>query len=181
MKITESMVRKLVITEASRREGLGTLDPISVIVEDYGPGEGKITITCFGEAWSNYWSHMGENNTLMDFFLKCDKHYLVGKLKTGIEDRIADDDQDALERLLRERVIELRRKDDINKDTARETWGIIPLVDASNPGASDTLLYDLLGDEWWYCLPKKPNPAYEYLCDIVEAVKGAFKQLKEKK
>lgn len=107
MKITESTVKKITITNVQN------LDPVSVMVEDFGQGEGKITITCFGEAWSHYW----------------------------------------------------RREGDISKETARERWD------------SNELLYEVFGDEYWYCTPKKPNPEYQYLCRIIKTVQAGLREL----
>lgn len=172
MKISKSTVEKLVITDASMPEGLGTLDPITVIAEDFGPGQGKITITCFGEAWSHYWSHMGERNKLADFFCKCDEHYLAGKLKTGINSEIDDDDPDALIALLQKEIIKDRRQGDINHETARDRWNQAQNYDPRWDGHD--LLCEVLGDEYWYCTPKKPNPEYAYLCRIIKTVQAAL-------
>ena len=167
MKIAKTTVEKLVITEVKN------LDPISVIVEDFGPGQGKITITCFGDAWSHYWSHMGETNKLADFFCSCDEHYIARKLKNGIEDTISDDDPEALTRLLRGEIIKDRRLGDITREVARDYWDRAENYDAEFDGHE--LLYEVLGDEFWYRTPKKPNPDYEYLCLIIKTVQKAFK------
>jgi len=169
MKIQKSTAEKLTIT------GVENLDPVAVIVEDFGPGQGKITITCFGDAWSHYWSHMGEDNKLADFFCGCDEHYLAKKLKSGINSKIDDDDDEALEKLLKVKIIEGRKDDSFNKNQARDLWDRTKCVEASNPSAHSDLLYDVLGDEWWCCTPKKPNPGYEYLCRIIKTVQAAMK------
>ena len=36
------------------------LDPIDIIAEDIRKGAGKITISCFGKSWTNFWGGMGE-------------------------------------------------------------------------------------------------------------------------
>lgn len=33
----------------------------------------------------------------------------------------------------------------------------------------------LLGEEWWYRLPEKENPDYEYLCRIIRAAQDALR------
>ena len=180
MKVETSQVKKLLITGAKLPEGLGTLDPISVIVENFGPGAGKITITCFGEAWSNYWGCMDEQHTLESFFCKADKHYIAGKLKNGIEDRIKDDDPDTIEKALKREIVKSRRNDEMSKSEARDAWNnsehYADAIAYGNIGDGESdLLYAVFGDEWWYRLPKKPNPDYEYLCNIIEAVKEALK------
>lgn len=178
MTVERYTVEKLLIRNAPVSDGLGTLDPVSVIVEDFGPGAGKITITCFGEAWSNYWGSMGEQHTLMSFFLKCDSDYLVRKLKGGIEHEIRYLDAERMEKDLKAEIVRLRRQDDLTHEQAREYWN-----DACGVGVDESdysgIYADVFGDEWWYRLPRKPNPDYEYLTRIVQAVKAGFKQLQE--
>lgn len=53
MKVTETKVQSIVITEVER------LDPIRVMAENYEPGRGRITITCYGKAWTSFWPAMG--------------------------------------------------------------------------------------------------------------------------
>lgn len=165
MKLSTTQVTKLLITD------LTDMDPIALIVEDFSPGAGKITITSAGEAWTCYWSHMGEHHTLRSFFSKCSTQYLVGKLKTGIDHRIADDDSEALSKLLCKTIIERRREGDLERDKARDLWD-----DAQSVyfGEHQDLCAEVLGDDWWGCMPKKVNPEYEWLAKIVDTVKAAF-------
>ena len=88
MKVEDSTVRKITITD------IKLLDPISVYLEDYGAGRGKITITCFNDSWSNYWGSMGEN-TIAQFITKCDNHYLSKKFSPDVPSDI--DDPEGLE------------------------------------------------------------------------------------
>ncbi len=37
------------------------------------------------------------------------------------------------------------------------------------------LMQRVFGDEWWYKLPKKPNPKYQYLCRIIAAAQEGVK------
>ena len=37
---------------------------------------------------------------------------------------------------------------------------------------------ELMGDEWWYRLPQKPNPDYVYLCRIIRTVQEALGAVK---
>src|SRR5690606_8657631 len=36
------------------------LDPIVVYFEDYAPGRGRITVACYGDAWTAAWGAMGD-------------------------------------------------------------------------------------------------------------------------
>lgn len=51
MSITVEKINVLsfIITGAER------LDPVRVMIENYEPGKGRITITCFGKAWTGAW------------------------------------------------------------------------------------------------------------------------------
>lgn len=171
MKISTSQVTKLSIS------GVPDMDPISAIIEDFGPGAGKITITSFGEAWTHYWSHMGTQHTMRSFFLKCETQYLIGKLSNGIKKQITDEDPDALQPVLRKKVIKGRKEGLFTADEARDLWGKIEWADISDKCADqDTrdLLCELFGGEWWEGLPKKTNPDYEHLGKIVDTVKAAL-------
>lgn len=170
MQIEESTVTKLTIRDVPN------LDPVAVIVEDFGPGQGKITITCFGEAWSHYWSHMGENTTLADFFCKCDEGYIAGKLKTGINSEVEDDDEDKLTAALRAQIIQDRRAGEYGTREARELWDDAGYVEWYNRA---DLCYKVFGDEWYYMTPQKPNHEYVYLCRIIKAVQAAFQMHKQ--
>lgn len=64
MKVTETKVQSLEITEVER------LDPIRVMAENYEPGRGRITITCYGKAWTAAWFAMG-GDTVQAFFHSC--------------------------------------------------------------------------------------------------------------
>jgi hypothetical protein len=73
MIVNQSTVTRLEITELQK------LDPIRVYIEDYEPGKGRITISCYDGAWVGYWGGMGKR-TLSQFFTCCDAEYLAGNL-----------------------------------------------------------------------------------------------------
>lgn len=52
MKVTTSLVTQLKITEVPN------LDPIDVMLENFEPGKGRITIRCYTKAWTSYWGGM---------------------------------------------------------------------------------------------------------------------------
>jgi len=68
----------LIIYEATRAPGKGVLDPITVILRDFG-GQGQIVVECYGAAWSHWFGVIGEI-TLRQFISGCDEYYLATKL-----------------------------------------------------------------------------------------------------
>lgn len=72
--ITESMT----IFDAAMPPGKGALDPITVILRDFG-GSGQIIVECYGAAWSHWFGAIG-NCSLHKFISEVDKHYLSDKL-----------------------------------------------------------------------------------------------------
>lgn len=65
--------------ESFRIEEAKALDPITVIMFDYGSGKGKIVVECYGSAWSGYWGAMGES--LRSFISSCNVDYLCGSMR----------------------------------------------------------------------------------------------------
>ena len=78
MEISTKTVEQIDIT------GAKALDPIRVILEDFSPGVGRITISVFSRAWANcaYWGAMSDR-TVAQFFIDCDPDYLAGNLAWG--------------------------------------------------------------------------------------------------
>lgn len=60
-------------------EQQGELDPVTAFLEDFAPGQGQLTLVCWGRAWSHYWGAMGDGD-LRWFILGCSTGYLVEKL-----------------------------------------------------------------------------------------------------
>lgn len=56
------------------------LDPITVIAQDFGPGEGRVFVECYGMAWVAYWGSMPEGKTTVEFLASMDEYYLRNKL-----------------------------------------------------------------------------------------------------
>ena len=75
MKITESTVTKITLTELER------LDPINIFLEDFQLGQGKLTVECYGESWSSYWGAMGDRD-ISEFLLSCDNDYIIRNIST---------------------------------------------------------------------------------------------------
>lgn len=55
------------------------LDTIHVFWMDVSPGAGYITIICYGQAWTAYFSAMNVK-TIKEFFAGCDADYMVTKM-----------------------------------------------------------------------------------------------------
>ena len=56
-----------------------SLDPITVFWQNFGPGKGRVTIECYGSAWSCYFGAM-RGCTIQQFFGDCDRGYLFNKM-----------------------------------------------------------------------------------------------------
>lgn len=174
MKITSALVRRIEIKEV-----VG-LDPIRVMLEDIGPGQGRINIECWGKSWASFWGGMGDC-TIAQFFCSCDEHYLAKNLASGLDSTVFDAEH--LKDTLKREVIAERRKWHLTQEGARKQFDQIE--ETSFPETVDGLWYisekmvDLLGDEWWYRLPEAPNPDYQYLCRIIKTVQDALSQLEE--
>jgi hypothetical protein len=171
MKVEQEMIRKLVVTEVER------LDPITIYLEDFGPCQGKITITCFNESWTARWGGMG-NRTVAEFVKSCDNHYLAKNL-SDIPCEINDPEHLCKDML--KKILSMRRAHDVNDGEARKFYDQACLCKHIESDEIINEHQDLLafcyGDEWWYSIPKKPNPDYEYLCRIITAVREALKEV----
>lgn len=162
------MVEKLLITD------IPNIDAIAVMIEDFGSGMGKITITCDNDCWTNIWGAMGKENTMMKFFSKCNTPYLIDKMKSGLRAEIDDDDEEVLTTALRKQIIEDRKAGIISADCAFDLWdrSVFPM---ENHQIDGDLFFEVFGDDWWHCIPKKPNREYEHLGKVIDIVKEAFK------
>jgi hypothetical protein len=187
MKIERSTVTKVKIFDAPR------LDPITVFLEDLEPRRGRITITCWDQSWTASWGGMGDH-TVAEFFCSCSEGYLAGNLASSLDANITD--SEAIEEGCKREIIMNRRgrwvpsftdptkrrrvfRDTISQGEARELWEEVEGADFGEDGWSESdLMQRVFGEEWWYRLPTKPNPKYEYLCRIISAVKGALEQIK---
>lgn len=177
MRIETGTVRRIKIFDAPG------LDPISVTLEDYEAGQGKIGIDVYGTAWSNYWGAMGKQHTISTFFQKCSASYLIGKLATGIEGTRFSNE--ALIALAKKTIIARRRGrhdrsnfDSLDKSEARELYDEIEcrLENVHTPSAchfESDFLTKVFHEEWWHYLDgeaQEPNPDYLYLERVVKAV-----------
>lgn len=69
-----------VAVEAVQISDIRNLDPITVYWTNWEPGKGRVTIECYGCAWSSRFFGMGTENNIQSFFLTADTEYLVNKL-----------------------------------------------------------------------------------------------------
>lgn len=176
MKIESSTVTKLLITGAT------SLDPITVFLEDFEPGKGKITVSCWGKSWTGSWGAMS-GRTVSTFFCDCDAGYIIGYFAPQLySTRFTGK---ALQHLASQTIIDRRRgksldHDRLDKDEARALFNQIDELGycESLSEAPDPLMADIFGPEWWLSSPdaQEPNPDYKYLCRIIAAVQQALAQ-----
>lgn len=173
MKIEETTVTKLVITDVP------DLDPVAVYVEDLGPQRGKMTITCFDDAWSYFWGAMGVGRDMRNFFISCDVDYLANKFR-GRAPR-HETDTDKIEAEAKRHILEHRRDGSFSKEEAREKYELAEELRAlwsEMNGHSEAFMdamHKIFGDDWYECVPEKPHHQYEYLCRIVKTVQEALR------
>jgi hypothetical protein len=140
LKISKSQVTKIVLTE------LDQLDPVTFITESLGHERGKLTIDCYGEAWTAYWGSMG-CDFVEAFIRDASVDYLTNKL-TKAPRTITDFDK-------------------VSKELGHE-------VDRDSLGFYINDLIGCYGSDWYMELPTTDNPDFVYLCRIVSAVKEAI-------
>ncbi len=172
MKIEQSTVVRLKITDIER------LDPITVFLEDFEPRKGKITIECYGQSWSSYWGGMGDSS-IAEFFIDCNNHYLAKNLSRIRSDV---DDYEAFHDVIKLAIIKARRKKHLDRYKARELYdSAVDDIGYFNDDdglswckSNSDYLYNVLGEDWWFDIPKKPNHEYQYLCRIIDAVRDGL-------
>lgn len=174
MKITQSTIQQIVIRDVK------SLDPVKVMIENIQPGVGNITITCFGKSWTSYWGSMSDR-TIQEFFVDCNDSYLINCIDRGIRSMIDGEDNEANIQFVKAEICRQRRDRDIEQFDAREWWdeaeGADDVKDLVCNWHSNSTLRKLFGDEPWHAnWPSVPNPDYEYLERIVQAVREAIKQ-----
>lgn len=170
MDIEQSKVTKIKLTNIDR------LDPITVFLEDFEPRRGKITINCYDASWSSFWGGMGSRN-IAEFFVSCNNDYLIKNLSSV---RSTIDDYDEIDTWLKKEIIKLRKEYDIDKSEAADLWSDVDLYCCNEKywvesESGQKLCHRILGDEWWYSIPSKNNPEYEYLERVVNAVRDGLK------
>jgi len=150
------------------------LDSIDVMLENDGPGQGRITITCYGKAWTSYWGAMGKDKTIAEFFCSCDRWYLAGNLDSSLQEKITD--KDALVEEAKKGVIQRRRDLDLDEHDARRAYDDIDGMSGEELYENHDLLSDAFGTEWYFDLPQTLNPDHEYLQKIIMVVKVVLRE-----
>lgn len=170
MSITVEKINVLafIITGAER------LDPVRVMIENYEPGKGRITITCFGKARTGAWFAMG-GDTVQEFIKRVSNEYLIGYFDPQMRSTM-NDDNDANLLFVKTEIIKLRRQKEIDADKAREMWYEAENADDVKVNCCDygigNELLNLFGDDPWYAKwPSVPNPECQYLDRILNAVR----------
>ncbi|HHI0407252.1 TPA: hypothetical protein ACP4PI_000300 [Escherichia coli] len=174
MKIEKMDVLAFTISEVER------LDPVRVMIENYEPGKGRITITCFGKAWTGAWFAMG-GDTVQEFIKRVGNEYLIGYFDQQLESTV-DDDNDENLIFVKSEILRLRRQLEISHEEARAMWYEAENADDVKACCCDYLvgekLLGLFGDDPWYAKwPKVPNHEYQYLDRIVSAVRDGLNEL----
>lgn len=59
------------------------LDPIALFIDDFEPGRGRLTVECYGCAWSCFWGAMGRGSSVLRFLASCDADYVANCLIRG--------------------------------------------------------------------------------------------------
>lgn len=176
MSITVEKMNVLAFTVT----GAERLDPVRVMIENYEPGKGRITITCYGTAWAGGWYAMG-GDSVQEFIKRVSNDYLIGCLSPQLRSTV-DDDNDANLIFVKTEIIKLRRQREIGYDEARRMWDEAENADDVKASCCDYLiggqLLNLFGDDPWYAKwPTVPNHEYQYLERILNAVRDGLNQL----
>ncbi len=68
-----------------RIEDAPGLDPVTVYVENYEPGKGRMVVTCYASAWTAFWGAMGADTTLEQFVASCSPEYVADNMVWGAD------------------------------------------------------------------------------------------------
>lgn len=165
MKVESTETRTVVIS------GAKNLDPITVFLQDFCPGHGRITIQCYDQVWTAYWGGMGDR-TIKEFFCSCNEHYLSKNLS-----RITADipDWDAFKKQSRKEISKRLVSKEISKATAASLLEALQDQEFNDDESRSVAMYDLLCDiygssDWYRNIPTQPDNEYQYLCRIIRAV-----------
>ncbi|MFC6299640.1 hypothetical protein GNF76_27165 [Pseudomonas sp. CCM 7893] len=175
LQVERSTVTKLVIT------GAPNLDPITVFLEDLAPCKGKITVSCWGKSWTAYWGGMWDGLNVGQFFCELNTSYIIGYFAQGMSSQQFS--AEALADKVRREILQMRRDHDLDDSDARDLYDEADDIRHVNSidslgGAHHQLMRQVLGDEWWHLSvdATEPNPDWDYLERIIQAVQQALRQ-----
>lgn len=142
---------------------------------------GSIFIDSSFGSWCNGWSHMGDDTTLPEFFLRADKYYLANKLWDHDEKTDYFDSGDANEELKKD-IIRSRREGSLDAEEARKYYDAVDELEneASSFDSWISQYYDAeLGEYnqeiWDISIGWKKRSKYLSLQDlIIPAIKKYF-------
>lgn len=87
------------------------LDPITVFLENFEPGKGRVTIVCYGRAWTSFWGAIS-GKRIEEFLLTCESDYIADNLdwgRTQIVKRLEKTDRTYLLRIINSVLAALRQ------------------------------------------------------------------------
>lgn len=184
MKIEQTQITKLLLSDLMGEPYW--LDPVTVILEDFEPGKGRIIIECYGKSWSAGWGAMS-GRTVAQFVSDCGDEYVIGSLTRVSRQRFSSSEA---VKLARKVICDRRRKrglyweygEELEREEARQLYDQADELcgmDSVNHGMLyDSLLSKVFGPEWWHFVDSatEPNPDYLYLQRIVLAVQAGLRQ-----
>jgi len=162
MKIETTQVTEIKLTE------LEWLDDISIIIKDYKPGDGEITITCFKKSWTAGWGAMG-GQTVSQFFRSCDNGYLISNLSATPSTMPAEGVA------LRNGLMKTLETLELGQFKVPDAVGRIARI--CDFGDDRELMEAMFGPDWPRYAPHISNPEYGHMERICDAVKEGLQQM----
>lgn len=145
MTTTKTQTETYILTDLDR------LDPVTVYVTNYAPGQGKMVIECYCDSWAVYWGGMGRA-TLQEFLLSCNNDYILSKLLK----KTRQTDFDKINDIAHNRGFSLSVTSDVEIAMQAED------------------MRECFGPEWYMDLPTCITHEYEYVGRILNSIKAAF-------
>lgn len=68
-----------------------TLDPVTVFLQDFGGGSGRLVVECWCTAWSAYWGAMG-SASVREFVLEAHPEYIATRMLPQDRKRLKRDE-----------------------------------------------------------------------------------------
>lgn len=178
MHVVASTIQKVEISEVK------ALDPVTCIMQDLGRYSGCITVSCAGRSWTRQWNNTGANS-IVEYIGWQDAEYLASALAPMLKPTVYNE---SMLIAYAKRVVVERRlgisldHDSLDKEDARRLFNACKTLRGYETFESlpSGLMTDLFGDEWFYAAAhaQGPNPAFEYIKRISQAVIDAMSHLR---